>query len=442
MCKKEIVVRASGRVEGIPHLYRASSGRFYVRYSKGGVDRTRTLPSVDSPSFTWLVTVSAREFKALKKEVDGLQPTITPKTTLERGQNTLPDLITRLWTEKGVSRARIRDLLGYCEGLAVCKDSKRAGEIDAYNNAIVKERYSAGDNTTTKKKVIEGIQSVFKVLIARGYHAGTIPSLGVNIPVAPRPRESFELSFEQGARVIHAIRESNIPSKKELELFMLLAIETGQRPTDLHHFTTSALQDGHYRFLSLKTGRYQRVSHLFSDKALALIAEVKAERGGVESYTHKYCSKHRGLDGAKEYTSFWSMAGESMQKALNGIIKKTLGEDSRLYGTRQNFVSRIFQHTQSTFYAALWTHDGENVNQNHYLKNPQTEADSILINAVIQPFEALLDGNQQNPVQGKREVTTASREVTTPTPNTDKQTLTSPEGIMSAMIQGLGVKKE
>lgn len=390
---RKVVVTTTGKVDGIPHLFCSRGGRFYVRYKNGPVDKTAPLEDVpESPTFSWLQRASDKAFKKLKKAVDSsAQGTEANKLKPPSvsGQSLLAQTIDTVWTNRGVSASRLRELQKACAGLAITS-SRQASVIKSvndHNQRVIEENYNSLPNNGVKKRALDGITTVFTTLIARGLHTGKVPALDVAFKIEPSPRQNHEIDFDGAVKIIKAIRADSTLKpviRLELELYTRLAIETGQRPIDLYLLDISKIDStGHYEFLSHKTGRYQRVLHLLSSDSLRLIKKI-SEMRGIDHYTHKWDKHHRSS--GESFESFWSKSFSVYVHNLADFTKEALGQDAIFYGLKDFFISQIFRATQNEFWAKVFTHEGRGANQKSYLFLDQEKADKVLGEAILMPF--------------------------------------------------------
>lgn len=397
---RKVIVKPTGKVDGIAHLFcDVSSGRYFVRYKRGKIDRTATLHGLKSFAFSTLQRAADKAFRDLKAEVDRVlytEPEKAPlsrKSPIELGQEKLTEAIDRLWTSRGVSPSRLRDLHRFCSGLALTtsRDARAIAEIDTHNQKTLEANYAAMPATATKQKALGSVSTVFTALITRGLHTGKAPMLSGAVIVPPTPRQNNEIDFKGACAIIRTIRADEatpVVMRKELELYVRLAIETGQRPIDLYLLDVSRIDStGHYEFLSHKTGRFQRVLHLLSQDTRNLINEIVLMRGCTE-YSHNWDKHHRQT--GDSFNSFWSKSFSIYSHRLGKYTKKALGEDCIFYGLKDFFISQIFRHTENEFWAKAFTHEGRGANQKAYLFLDQDKADQILSKAILEPFAAAM----------------------------------------------------
>lgn len=345
----------------IAHLFcDVSSGRYFVRYKRGKIDRTATLHGLKSFAFSTLQRAADKAFRELKAEVNRelyTEPEKAPhssKSPIELGQEKLTEAIGRIWTSRDVSPSRLRDLQRFCSGLAITtsRDARAIAEIDAYNQKTLEANYEAMPTTATKQKALGSVSTVFTALITRGLHTGKAPMLSGAVIVPPTPRQNNEIDFKGACAIIRTIRaDESTPAvlRKELELYVRLAIETGQRPIDLYLLDVSRIDStGHYEFLSHKTGRFQRVLHLLSPETRNLINEIVLMRGCTE-YSHNW-DKHHCQTG-DSFNSFWSRSFSIYSHRLGKYTKDALGEGVIFYGLKDFFISQLFRHTENEFWA-------------------------------------------------------------------------------------------
>ena len=402
----QVVVKASGKVEGIRGLYMdASSHRYYVRYAKDGIDRQLTV-SPRGETFTALSRAASKGLTELKRLVElelgntnsGASRGAKKGDSVLEGVQALPMTIEALWTQKGVSARCIKELKNYTSGLALCgvRDKKAIEAVDAYNSAEMAKKLSGDLSDCSKVKMFSQIKAVFKSLIEKNRHFGQNPTMGFDAPRHTAQREEREITFEDMRKILD-VTKTQVKEKiraKELCLFFRLLTETGQRPIDVYRFDARKIENRHYRFSSHKTGKIHRVSHLLSDTTLALIDEIKTLRGGVDTYT--WTDKNSVKN--EEIVCFWSLSWRVIQSETRKLCTLALGEDAKLYTTRHFFISEIFRRTQSEFWASAFTHEGDTANTKHYLHIDQMEADKIL-KGFLEDFERVVSGKSKVGIQ-------------------------------------------
>lgn len=405
-----VVVKASGKVEGIRGLYMdASSHRFYVRYAKDGRDRQLTV-SPRGETFTALSRAASKGLTELKREVElelgnvnsGASRGSKRGDFVAEGVQALPQVIEAVWTQKGVSARTIKELKNYTSGLALCgvRDKKAIEAIDAYNSAEMAKKLEGSLSDCSKVKMYGQIKAVFKSLIEKNRHFGQNPTMGFDAPRHTAQREEREISFADMKKILDVTKTQvkETIRQKELTLFFRLLSETGQRPIDVYRFDSRKIENHHYRFSSHKTGKIHRVSHLLSDTTLSLIEEIKKLRGGLDVFTWEDKNSVK----AEKIECFWSLSWRVIQQSTRALCSQALGEGAKLYTTRHHFISEIFRRTGSEFWASAFTHEGENANQKHYLHVGQMEADRIL-KGFLEDFERAVSGKGEGKVSGKGE---------------------------------------
>lgn len=400
-----VVVKASGKVEGIRGLYKdQSSQRFYVRYAKDGIDRQLTV-NPRGETFTALSRAASKGLTELKRLVElelgntnsGASRGAKKVDTVLEGVQALPMVIEALWTQKGVSARCIKELKNYCLGLALCgvRDKKAIEAIDAHNSSEMAKKLGSALSDCSKVKLYGQIKAVFKSLIEKNRHFGQNPTMGFDAPRHTAQREEREITFEDMRKILDttktAVKETI--RQKEITLFFRLLSETGQRPIDLYRFDARKIENRHYRFSSHKTGKTHRVSHLLSDTSLDLIEEIKELRG-VDAYT--WTDKNSVKN--EEIVCFWSLSWRVIQSETRKLCSEALGEGAKLYTTRHHFISEIFRRTGSEFWASAYTHEGDTANTKHYLHIDQMEADKIL-KGFLEDFERVVSGKSKVGIQ-------------------------------------------
>lgn len=382
---KPVIIKPSGKVQGIKGLYQnPSSKRMYIRYSFHGIDRQQTIYPKNM-TFSELQRTASKAMTELKKTVKSQVPdTVSVKpqavSVIEYGIKKLPQEISKHWGCKGTSQKYIAELLKVTAGLSIC-DSKRQSdiaEVDRHNKTRAAEIIQEKGLTQCQKfKRYYGIRQCFDTMITLQLHRGVNPIIEIPRPIYIQGRKTAVLDFDTSAKVILAIRQSRYaPVKRlELELFFRLCVETGQRPKDIYMFDATKISEGHYSFRSHKTRREQRVRHLLSDSVLRLISEIILARSGAASYEQIWENKH-GVD--ETFQAFWHAPFGSFSRDLNKLVHAIAGNDVSLYAAKHFFITEMFRRTGSEFWAEVFTHEGKNVNQRNYLHPEQQKADEIL----------------------------------------------------------------
>lgn len=396
---KQVVIKPSGKVDGIRGLYISqSSNRVYVRYSFHGFDKQLTIHPKNM-TFSELKRESVKALNVLKRSVLNEYSEKTPAerepvSPVEYGIKKLPIVISKHWSFKGRSQCYIDYLIFSTKGLAICeKDCKsNINAIDKHNAEVAQKIISTeGLSQSQRFKLFNAINICFTQLISSGRHFGLNPVRDVPKPIYTARRRNGELNFEQAAKVLLLIRNDKTcaPIKRlECELFFRLAVETGQRPKDIYMFNVAWIDNEHYQFRSHKTKTEHRVKHLLSRRVLDLISQIIIARSGSISYHQKWKNKHVSDE---EFDCFWSLALFTYEFYLNVIIRNNIDENLSLYSARHFFVSEIFRTTESEFWAEVFTHDGKNTNQRNYLHPEQRKADDVL-GCFMDSFESVLSG--------------------------------------------------
>ena len=380
-----VVVKQSGKVEGIRGLYRdPRSGRFYVRWAYQGIDRQKTIEPKDE-TFTALSKAASKGMTALKREMMQAVSTLPerprkqPVDAVQEGVDALPEVIERVWTARGIKAKGINYYKRCCEGLALCKraDAVSIHRVDAHNKATFGEALKSSElSECARWQLYKTVNLVFSRLIQTGEHKGGNPTISFAMPKYASQREDREISYEDMANIIHVVEKDDAISeikRLELTLFFRLLCETGQRPVDIYYMNVRDIQNQHYRFKSQKTGRNQRVAHLLSPKTLAIIQELTIQR--ERAY---YTWNLQGEAGErKQVECFWSQSWYTWQVILRTYAHKALGEGVKLYTCRHHFITEVFRITGSEFWASAFTHEGKGANQKFYLHADQDEADRI-----------------------------------------------------------------
>ncbi len=72
---RKVIVKPTGKVDGIAHLFcDVSSGRYFVRYKRGKIDRTATLHGLKSFAFSTLQRAADRKFSGTLRMSFGQKP--------------------------------------------------------------------------------------------------------------------------------------------------------------------------------------------------------------------------------------------------------------------------------------------------------------------------------------------------------------------------------
>ena len=385
---KQVVVSRTGKVQGIKGLYKdLSSSRFFVRYSYHGVDKQLTI-FPKNQTFSGLEKEASKGLTELKRRVKDavceLEPEImaSPKDKIERAQDALVNAIQKHWAKRGSSEKHVVRLLRFTKGMCLCTTSKAKDRnlINEHNHIAAMEMVENGAFSESQRmEAYKSINNVFTELIHAEIHFGNNPSVSLIRPKQISNSRTVELTFEDVASVIRYIREDqtiDAIKRVEAELFIRLCVETGQRPGDIHRFNIMNLTpDRHYHFDNHKTSRKHRVSHVISDASMNLAMTAIVMRGGQVEYPQAIRNRFGEDD---EYSSFWRFCMVVYSDYLNSIIHKLIGIDKTLYCARHFFISEMFRMTDSEIWAEVFTHEGRNVNQKHYLHVDQERADSLL----------------------------------------------------------------
>ncbi len=395
---KRLVIKRSGKVEGIRGLYISpETKRVYVRFSFRGIDKQMTIYPKNM-TFSELNRTASKAMTALKRSV--IESSVCSRESkgnscspIEYGVRVLPDEISKHWSNRGRSEKYINELLRVTRGMALCNHSNRrsVADINKHNQNIASQVINAsGLSECQRFRLFNGINLCFTQLISSGRHLGVNPIRDIPKPVYTIGKRNGVLDFDSAAKVILKIRnDTNINDLKRLEceLFMRLAVESGQRPKDLYMFNLGMMADGnHCRFRSHKTSREHRVMHLISKPTKDLITQVIISRSGCASYTQKWKNKH-GND--EIFESFWRLGYQTYDQYINGVIRGTIDKKLSLYSARHFFITEIFRRTDSEFWAEVFTHEGKSANQRHYLHPDQKKADEILT-GFCDTFESII----------------------------------------------------
>ncbi len=397
----QVFITESEKVQGIRGLYKdQSSGRFYVRYSFHGIDKQLTICPKNS-TFSGLDAAARKGLNELKKIVKSIandkesDAIVTKKDKISCAQTALVKAVETHWARRGTTQKHIYRLLQFTRGMCLCRPSNRkdASTLDAHNLEIARSVIEGASlSDCQKREAYRSIYTVFNELIHAGIHTGNNPAHFVIRPKHNASIRESELTFEDAAIVIHAIREDKTVDaikRAEAELFLRLCMETGQRPIDIHMWTPMKMTpDRHYQFSSHKTSRAHRVKHIISKQVQELAMTIVLMRSGSIEYPHKFDNKF-GND--EHYSSFWRLTKTVYENYINAIIRHELCDESKtLYCARHFFVSEIFRRTESEFWSEVFTHEGKTINQRNYLHPDQEKADEIII-GYMNAFEQTLN---------------------------------------------------
>ncbi len=385
---KQVTVSRTGKVHGIKGLYKdLSSNRFYVRYSFHGVDKQLTV-FPKNLTFSGLEKTASRGLTELRRRVmeavGEAEPemVLSPKDKISRAQDALVDAIEKHWAKRGSTQRHIVRLLRFTKGLCLCstqkpKDKQLFNEHNHHVAMTMIENHEFSDGQ--RSQAYKSINNVFSELIHAEIHHGSNPAVALIKPKNVCESRTTELTFADVAAVIRYIRnDQTIDALKriEAELFIRLCIETGQRPGDIHRWNVlNITPDKHYLFDNHKTSRKHRVAHLISDVSMNLAMTAIVMRGGTVEYPQSIGNKYREND---DYQSFWRLCPSAYGHYINSVIRNVVGEDKTLYCARHFFISEMFRMTDSELWAEVFTHEGRNVNQRHYLHVDQSRADALL----------------------------------------------------------------
>lgn len=385
---KPVIIKKSGKVYGIKGLYKdPSSDRYFVRYSKGGIDRQLTI-CPKNQTFSGLEKAAAKGITELKRRVNSIigesahECNMTTKDRIQRAQDALINAIQDHWAKRGSSQKHIMRLLRCTNGMCLCssvheKDKKLFNE---HNLEIARNLVESGNISDSKRgEAYKSINNVFTELIHAEIHTGNNPAISMIKPKQVNGNRETELTFVDASKAIAYIRndeKSDALKRSECELFLRLCIETGQRPLDIHMWTLMKMTpDRYYQFMSHKTDRKHRVKHKMSQSSVSMAMSIMLMRGGCVEYPQAIRNR---FDQDDEYNSFFSYSLGSIGRYLNAAIRESVGEGKTLYSARHFFISEIFRMTQSEFWAEVFTHEGRDVNQKHYLHVDQSQADEII----------------------------------------------------------------
>lgn len=255
-----------GKVEGIKGLYRDPSGRWFVRYSRSGVDRQKSIQVNGNPNFSGLERAADSALRKLKKEVmdelnthtDTQTPTPeqdTFETALKRGCAQMEKFITSTYSlatgEANVKR-RVIQLEGFC---LITKNTK-AKYIDDLNNHNINKLNQMLNEFEGKQKAFEyykGIKAVFTKAIKAGVHLGQNPAYLVSKPIDNTKKDYGYLTIKQMSNILYTIKNDNNnivtlskQERKELCIFCYL-LSIGMRATSAILFKgedVEAVKDG------------------------------------------------------------------------------------------------------------------------------------------------------------------------------------------------------
>lgn len=373
----KIEFKQSGKAVGIKGLYKdASSGRLYVRLSINGVDRQKTLEG-EFNTFSSLQRASERAINSLRREMECSESHPKQEDSIDAAMRHLAQKIKHRWGLRNVTSKRIKEYLRCTRGLCLCTKKSHAQAINAHNiktaqNNIYGKRLSSGQRAA----IYQGINIVFRQLILSQEHLGCNPCDSIAKPRHAQERRNNEMGYTEAAMVIHKIRSAKKCWRTlELEMYFRLCFETGQRPIDIYMIDVRSIENKHYSFMSHKTARHQRVSHLISDEIMDIIDELIDLRKRAV-FKHSWQNEF-SFD--EEFECFWSLQYGTYARYLNTIIHGLFGERMSLYSTRHFFISEVFHLTENEFWAEAFTHEGRTANTRHYLHPDQKRADEIIM---------------------------------------------------------------
>lgn len=394
---KQVVIKVSGKVEGIRGLYVSPvTKRVYVRFSFNGVDKQLTIHPKNM-TFSELKREASKAMTVLKRSVSeacesNKKYSSCKLSSVERGVALLPDVIAKHWSFKGRTQKYIDELIRVTKGLAICTSNNKTdiSEINKFNSCVAEKIINQeGLSDCQRFRLFNGISLCFGQLIKDGRHFGINPVRDIPKPSYCINRRSSTLNFDDAALVLSLIRNDASTDKikrMECELFLMMAVETGQRPRDIYMFNVSWIDGEHCQFRSHKTSREHRVMHLLSIRVRMLISDIIIARSGVSTYSCRWKNKH-GNDEC--FDSFWRLSLYSYESYINRIIRNYVGSDISLYSARHFFVTEMFRRTESEFWAEVFTHEGRNTNQRNYLHPDQKRADEILT-GFCDTFESII----------------------------------------------------
>lgn len=275
---KPLVIRASGKVEGIRGLYQDRSGRWYVRKSLNGVDRQLTLQVNKNPTFSGLESLARAALKRLEKSISSEKPaqSAPPKTAgiqataIEAGQEKCRRFLQDIYAKRvtvGVFKERQREL----DGFAFCIKARDKAEVDKHNLDLLEERLKATTEKTRRERW-KHVRAVFVLAITTGYHRGCLPTETVKRPPDLSEFDCREILIPEAVKIYKALEAKQNSSNSErenrlslelLSFFYLLTL--GMRPSSAILFDASKIQRignaDYYQVFSHKTERFIGVKH-------------------------------------------------------------------------------------------------------------------------------------------------------------------------------------
>lgn len=342
--RQVIVNPRTHKVHGIRGLYwNKQTGRFWVRYSKNGVDRQHTF-TPENATFSGLTRRANVELNHLKRiinnEVEN-NNNITKQSTHERSKRNFIKTVEDIFRDN-VNSQTMSKYKRYCDGFILCKTQSKIEYVNEYNKSLLREKL----NTATsgmKLEIYSKVQSAFNKLISLGLHRGINPCAFISRPRnTSLPREGY-FECDEIKNIINHINNN------ETKLYFEMCVITGQRPVDVRRLDLQSIKQ-HIRFYNTKTNRYARVSHYIPND---IIERCKAQQS-------------------------WTRSQDVMTREINETIRKLYADDRTLYYIRHSFITIIKRITGSNDDAQMWTHSGRNAAEIHYIHEDQSRADEIL----------------------------------------------------------------
>lgn len=309
-----------GKVDGIRGCYRDATGRWFVRYSRSGIDRQKTIEVNGSPTFSGLERIATTAIRSLKKEVEAeLQkrnpvqesPKRIPVSVIEKGQETMISFIRETYSasKKNTSRR-----LGQLKGFALTGRSagKTVNEIDEHNARLLKEILEERKGQQSALEYWKGIHAVFSQAMQAGLHTGLNPCLKQNRPGDYCEKDYKSLSIEQLATIYNSIKTNifNIDNnliKQCLCFFYLLC--TGMRSTSAILFKASDIEQikvnnkykYYYRVYNNKRSKKMPYKQLISKHIINDLKQIHSFTYSIKTLQNtinkfmKHCFPNSGL---------------------------------------------------------------------------------------------------------------------------------------------------
>ena len=309
-----------GKVDGIRGCYRDATGRWFVRYSRSGIDRQKTIEVNNNPTFSGLERIASTAIRSLKKEVDAelvkrnpvQQTTVkSPVSVIEKGQMMMISFIKETYAS---SKKNVTRRLGQLKGFAMTgrNAGKSVEEIDSHNARLMREILEQRKGNQSALEYFKGIHAVFSQAMQAGLHVGLNPATKQNRPGDYCEKDYKSLSIEQLATIYNSIKTNifNIDNnliKQCLCFFYLLC--TGMRSTSAILFKASDIEQikvnnkykYYYRVYNNKRSKKMPYKQLISRHIINELKQIHAFTYSVKTFQNvinkfiKHCYPDSGL---------------------------------------------------------------------------------------------------------------------------------------------------